>query len=185
MNALRVIGVVIVALIFLAVIIVINVKKKKENQFSILLRIFTNYIHLISAATSFSIDIPSNFSDTFSRVEGVSSPNETFFSFDCFVSNFEVKAFAPSTSLFKLFLYFFLPLALILGVGVVLGIMKFLGAFTKSKKLAFDFKRVIGISLISIVFVFHPTMTFESLNVFQCSKLDEGVSKMTLNMEYD
>lgn len=185
MNTLKVIGFVIISLIFLAVIVIINVRKKKENQFSILLRIFTNYIHLISVANSFNINIPSDFSNIFSRVEGVNSPNDSFFSFDCFVENIEIKAFAPSNSLFKLFLYFLLPIALILGVAVILVLMKFIGTLTNSKKLDFDFKRVIGISLISIVFLFHPTMTLESLNVFKCSKLDEGVSKMTLNMEYD
>jgi len=92
-------------MVFLGILIYINVRKKKENQFSILLRILTNYIHLISTTLSFNIEVPDSFTSIFSQFESVGSPNETFFSFDCFVDDYQIRLFAPSNSLFKLFLY--------------------------------------------------------------------------------
>jgi hypothetical protein len=180
-NAIRTVGVIILALLFLGILIFINVRKKKENQFSILLRIFTNYLHLISTTFAFSVQMPDNFTSVFAQVERVSSSNETFFSFDCFIEDYQVKVFAPSNSLFKLFLYFFLPIALIAGVGAVLLLMK---AFYAYKGKSFDFRRALGVSMICIVFLFHPTITIHSLNVFQCNQIDENDSRMTKHLTY-
>jgi len=82
MNTIRVVGFQIITLIFLSLIIIINVRKKKENQFSILLRIFTNYIQLISAAITFNVKFPKSFNDISSQTDKFSSPTQTFFSFD-------------------------------------------------------------------------------------------------------
>jgi len=82
MNLIRIIGVVLAAIAFLALLIYINLRKRRENQMSILFRILTNYIHLISASMSFSVKVPSNFSNMFSQFDRISSPDETFFSFD-------------------------------------------------------------------------------------------------------
>jgi hypothetical protein len=82
MNAIRVIGVIALALLFLVGIMVVNIRKTRENSTSILLRILTNYIQLMSAAMTFNIEIPSGFTDAFSQSEKVGSPNESFFSFD-------------------------------------------------------------------------------------------------------
>ena len=47
-NILKFVGVVFAAFIFLTIMIIILIRKKKENQTSILLRILTNYFQLIS-----------------------------------------------------------------------------------------------------------------------------------------
>lgn len=82
LNAIRVVGVIIVALLFLAAIIIVNVRKKKENNLSILTRIFTNYVQLISTAFTFNVSMPSAFSGIFSQSDRIGTPNESFFSFD-------------------------------------------------------------------------------------------------------
>lgn len=92
--------------------------------------------------------------------------------------------FAPSNSLFKLFLYSLLPLALLLGAIVVILIYRWVMYFIRPNG-HYDVKRYIGISFIGIVFLFHPTMIYQSLNVFQCVDIDDGVSKMRIHMEYD
>jgi hypothetical protein len=180
-NVIRTVGVIILALIFLCILIFINVKKKKENQFSILLRIFTNYIHLISTTFAFSVQMPSNFSDMFTQIDKVTSPNETFFSFDCFIEDYQIKVFAPSNSLFKLFLYFFLPIILFIGIGLALAIIKL---FVSWRGKEFDLRRALGVSMIGIIFLFHPTITIQSLNVFQCNQVDDNDYRMTKHLEY-
>ena len=82
MNIIRVIGVLILSLMFITAIIVVNIRKTKANNFSILLRIFTNYIQLISASLSFNIEIPTSFTSVFSQSSRMNAPNESFFSFD-------------------------------------------------------------------------------------------------------
>ena len=114
LNIIRLIGYVAIALIFISAILYVNIRKKNENQFSILMRIFTNYIQLISVSLTFNISLPTAFNDAFSQSSRIESPNESFFSFDWFIEDAEIKGFAPSASLFKLFLYFLLPLALFL-----------------------------------------------------------------------
>jgi len=39
--------------------------------------------------------------------------------------------------------------------------------------------------MVCIVFLFHPTMTLESLNVFKCNQVDEGDYRMTKHMDYE
>ena len=112
LNAIRVVGVVIIAFVFLLILISINIKKRKESQMSILLRIFTNYLQLISAALSFNMSFPSVVTDLFYPIEKMSS-SDTFLSFDCFIEDYEVKAFTPSSPIFKIFLTAVLPIILI------------------------------------------------------------------------
>jgi hypothetical protein len=49
----------------------------------------------------------------------------------------------------------------------------------------YDMRRFVGVSFICIIFLFHPTMTFSSLSVFQCVQIDENEYKMLLHMDYD
>lgn len=183
LNAIRVVGVIIISLIFLALLIYVNLRKKKETQYSILLRILTNYIQLISASLSFNLNIPTSFDNMFSQVDRISSPSETFFSFDWFISDYEIKLFAPSNSLFKIFLFMFLPILLLIGITLSLVIIRLvMHVISPSKE--FDLRRGIGVSFICIIFLFHPTLTSESLSVFLCNQIDENQYRMTHHLEY-
>lgn len=182
-NTIRVVVVIAIAFLFLILLIYMNLRKRKDSQQSILLRILTNYIQLISASMAFNVRIPSSFDSMFSQVDRVSSPNETFFSFDCFIKDYEIRMFAPSNALFKLFLYMFLPLILIGIISIGLFCLKgILYALNPAK--TFDLNRSIVVSMVGIVFLFHPTLTLESLSVFLCNKIDADEYRMTYHMEY-
>lgn len=94
-------------------LIVITIKKNKESQTSILLRIMTNYLQLIGAAFSFNVNFPSLLTGMFGPFDSIGSASDTFLSFDCFIENTEVKGFAPTTEIFKAFLTMILPIILI------------------------------------------------------------------------
>ncbi|CAI2369287.1 unnamed protein product [Moneuplotes crassus] len=182
-NAIEFVAFQIVSLGFIYFIIILNIRKKSENQFSILMRIFTNYTQLIAAILSFNIKYPNLFSDMSSQTDRVNSPERTFFSFDCFIENNEIRIFAPSNGLFKLTLYLFLPIILLIIVSA--GILVYRGVMHLYKpQMKHDLKRYIAISFICIVFIFHPTMTFQSLKVFQCAIVDDGDSRMMMHMDY-
>ena len=184
LNIIRIIGFVILALLFISAILFVNIRKKNENQFSILMRIFTNYIQLISVSLTFNISLPNVFNDVFSQTNRVGTPNESFFSFDCFIEDTELKGFAPSASLFKLFLYSLLPLALFLFYFIIFMIIKLvLNILNKGANL--DIKRYMGVTVVWIIFIFHPSMILQSLNSFSCQQIDSGVYKMKEWMQYD
>ncbi|CAI2369432.1 unnamed protein product [Moneuplotes crassus] len=182
-NAIEFIGFQIVSLGFIYFIIILNIRKKSENQFSILMRIFTNYTQLIAAILSFNIKFPNLFESISSQTGKVSSPERTFFSFDCFIENNEIRMFAPSNGLFKLTLYLFLPIFLLIIVSAGILLYRMVMQFWKPQK-QHDLKRYIAISFICIVFIFHPAMTFQSLKVFQCALVDDGDSRMIMHMDY-
>jgi hypothetical protein len=183
-NSIKVIWLTWLVLMFLGFIIVINIRKRKENQLSILLRIWTNYIHLITLAFSFGVDLPSTFTSIFSQTNKIGSPNDNMLSFDWFIEDYEIRAFAPSSRIFKLFILLLLPLILIALIFVIFGTMKLIIKMLKPA-FKFDLKRYVAISTIWIIFLFHPTMMLESLRMFQWIRLDEGVSKMLIHMEFD
>ncbi|CAI2369222.1 unnamed protein product [Moneuplotes crassus] len=182
-NAIEFIGLQIFGLFFIYFIIIVNIRKRNENQFSILMRIFTNYTQLIAAILSFNIKFPNLFENVSSQSDRVSSPERTFFSFDCFIESNEIRMFAPSNALFKLILYLILPIILICIVTAGILLYRLVMHFIKPE-MTHDLKRYIAISFICIIFIFHPTMTFQSLKVFQCAIVDEGDSRMMMHMDF-
>lgn len=183
LNIFRVLGVLLLIVLFMIATIIINIRKSKDNQFSILTKIFTNYIQLISLWLSFGISVPNSFSKIFSLSKYLGTGNEAFFSFDCFIEDTEIRAFAPSNTLFKTFLFSLLPLALILVIFLIIFIVTWIiRAFNKNKKL--DLKRYFAISTICIIFLLHPSLTLESLRLFQCIQIDDGEFRMRSHMEY-
>jgi hypothetical protein len=71
-----------VAFAFISTIVIVSIRKKKENNFSVLLRIFTNYAQLLTASLSFDTNLPDGFINIFSLPDRFTAPNESFFSFD-------------------------------------------------------------------------------------------------------
>jgi hypothetical protein len=66
-------------------------------------------------------------------------------------------------------------------IGSVLIAMKSIQVWRNKE---FDLRRALGVSMICIIFLFHPTITIQSLNVFQCKQVDEGDIRMTKHMEF-
>ena len=182
MNAFRVIGVQLLSLSFLSILIIINIRKRKENQFSILLRIFTNYTQLLSSIMTFNLDFPHNFNEIFSQSNRITSPQETF-SFDCFVEDYEIRLFAPTNSLFKVSLFILLPIFLLTLIFIGIMLLKII-LYVLNKTDKVDIFRYLVISFISIIFVFHPSMVEQSLAVFQCAQVDENDYRMVMNMDF-
>ena len=82
LNAIRVTGIGLIVFMFFMLIIIINVRKKKESQVSILLRILTNYLQLLTTSLSFDVSYPSGLLEVFYPADRVGSSSDTFLSFD-------------------------------------------------------------------------------------------------------
>ena len=82
MNSVLVVLVMLLGFAFLFVLITMTIRRKHENQTSILLRIMTNYLQLIASAYSLNLKFPNNFVQIFGVVEIFGSPSDAFLSFD-------------------------------------------------------------------------------------------------------
>ena len=175
MNAIRVIGVGLVVFMFFMLLIIINIRKYNESEISTLLRIMANYLQLVSASLSFNIQYPDSFIEIFYPVNRVGSSSDTFLSFDCFFIDIEVTGPFPSNTFFKLFLMAMLPIMLFLLISLIWVLI-----YLIRRKWIPELKRNIVISFISIVFLLHPTLAENSLSIFQCVEIDDGISKVRI-----
>ena len=82
MNALRIAGLIALVGSYFIIMIVIGIRKKRESQQSILLRILTNYLQLLTTALSFNLKFPTTLTQIFYPVERIGSSSEAFLSFD-------------------------------------------------------------------------------------------------------
>ena len=145
LNTIRVVGVGLLVFIFFMGIIVINVRKTKESEVSVLFRIMTNYLQLLTTSMSFSSNFPRSLTNIFVPVQRVGGASDTFLSFDCFINDYEIRGPFPSNVLFKLFLTAFLPIILTLLVWLLWSIL-----WVVRRKWVPDLKRYFIISFISI-----------------------------------
>ena len=144
------------------VLIIVNVRKTRESEVSVLLRILTNYLQLVTTSMAFSAKYPSSLTEVFYPVQRMGGSSETFLSFDCFISDYDIKGPFPSNAFFKLFLTSLLPLILFVIVAVIWGV-----AYLIKKKWVKSMQRNLAISFISIVFLLHPKLAEQSLSVFR------------------
>ena len=142
--------------------IILNVRKTEESQFSVLLRILTNYLQLITTTMSMSLSYPSTLTSILGPITRLGGSSETFLSFDCFATDYEIKGPFESNSILKLFLLAFLPIVLFIIVALI-----WLIIYAINRKYVKNLTRNLVISGISIVFLLHPKLTQQSINAFR------------------
>ena len=157
-----VVGVAILVFLFYMVLMILNIKKRKDSTVSILLRILTNYLQLVVTSFSFELRFPDGLLHSLSPMIRVGDVQQTFLSFDCFILDTEIKGSFESNSIFKLFILSILPLLLFVIVGMIWIILKVL-----KPKWVPEMARNLAISFITIVFILHPTLALNSLTIFQ------------------
>ena len=162
------------------VIIFVNVRKTSESRVSVLLRILTNYIQLLATTMSFTASFLTSLTDIFAPINSLGDPSSTFLSFDCFITDYEVTGPFPSVYLLKMFLSMFLPIILFSVVALIWVIV-----YSIRKKLIKNISRYLIISFISVVFLLHPKLAEQSLGLFRCIDIDEGVSKVRVSTDME
>lgn len=162
LNAIRVVGLAIAITLFVVLLITVNIRKKRESQISILMRIMTNYLQVMTATIAYSMKFPAVLNQLFLPIERLGSSGETMMSFDCFAKNAQITLFFPSSRMFKNFMIAILPIGFFFGCLVIWGLLKFM--FTKWFT---DYKRNVVVSMVTILFLLHPTLTETALGMFQ------------------
>ena len=179
-NAIRVIGLILLVFTFLMILIIINIRKTKDSEISILIRIITNYLQLLTTSISFNINYPSTLLNVLSPASQIGSSSQTFLSFDCFITNSQIKGPFSSNTFFKLFMTGILPLILISIISTI-----WIWVWFIKPSLIKDLKRSIAISFISIVFFLHPKLASSSVSIFECVEIDNNIYKVRINTNMD
>jgi len=152
----------LLVIIFMVLLIILNLKKTSESQKSILMRIITNYLQIITTMLSFNIKFPNAINQIFAPAERIGSTSTPFVSFDCFVRDEELSLFTPSPNFLKTFLSGLLPIVLFI-LTVVIWIIVY---FT-IRKWCKDFKRNLVVTNVVILFLLHPNLTRTFFTIFQ------------------
>lgn len=176
LNAFRVIGAILLVILFYIIMVVINVRKTSESGISVLTRILANYLQLLTVSVSMTNEFPSVITAISIPVKMFGGSTDTFMSFDCFIEDSEVKFIFDSNAVFKLFLLMFLPLLLFLIMAVMWIIVKKIKPDSVR-----DLKRNIVISFISVVFLLHPKLTERSVSLFKCVEIDDGFKVVSMD----
>jgi hypothetical protein len=180
LNAIRILGLIILVWTYFILLIIVILKKKKESQPSILLRIMSNYLQLLTAALSFDMKFPKAITQAFYPIQRIGSSGEAFLSFDCFVRDTEMKAFTPSTAIFKILLTGLLPVGLIFFSFVIWQTINL--CFSKYIT---DIRRNVIVTATVILFLMHPMLTKVGFEIFQWVKVDEGKFQVKIDLEIE
>ena len=178
LNALKVVGLLLIVLLFLVIQIIMNLRKRDESQASILMRILTNYLQVITAVLSFNIKFPNALSDIFTPIDKIGSSSEPFVSFDWFVQNSKLTLFTPSTSIFKIFLSATLPIFFFISSVIACILL-----YCIIRKWGENIKRNIIVSNIVILFILHPTITKSFLSLFKWVQISPDESRVSINVD--
>ncbi|CAI2373152.1 unnamed protein product [Moneuplotes crassus] len=179
-NALRIAGLFFLIFCYFMTLVVLNIRQTEESQVSVLLRILTNYMQLITTSMSLTLSYP-NFLDSITDpLRRLGGSSDTLLSFDCFITDYEIKGSFESNEVFKLFLMIFLPVALFAFIAALWVVMRLF-----SKKLVPNLTRNLVISFISIVFLLHPRLTQTSINTWRCVNVDAGVDLARFDMNIE
>ncbi|CAI2368076.1 unnamed protein product [Moneuplotes crassus] len=179
-NAIQVVFTLLLVLLFYITLVVINVRKTDESELSVLLRILTNYLQIITVSASMTNDYPAGLIALTIPIRLFGGSTDALLSFDCFIKDTEVNFMFNSNSIFKLFLMTFLPIILFFIIAVMWLIIKWV-----KPAWCTNIKRALVISFITVVFVLHPKLTEKSISLFKCIEIDEGykVARIDTNLE--
>ncbi|CAI2379095.1 unnamed protein product [Moneuplotes crassus] len=168
LNSLRVFALILLVFVFFMILIITNIRKTSESQLSILMRIMTSYLQIITTSMSMTTKYPSSLADIFVPINRIGDSSQAFVSFDCFITGYEIEEPFGSNAVLKLFLMLLLPLTIFLVVTFIWIVILIL-----NRRWVTDLKRNLVISFISILFILHPKLTESSINAFRCISFEE------------
>ena len=117
----RVIGMMIAFI--LVILFIIYLKRKEGNERTVLMRILTNYIQIMTTTLSYNMNSPNTVIDIFTPLRSIGLDTNSVFSFDCLSSSSEFTLFTPSSAIFKIFMMALTPLFLCIIISIVLGVI--------------------------------------------------------------
>lgn len=176
LNSIRIIFFSILIFCTVATFIFLNLRKTKETFSSLASRILVNYLHCVSASFSYNLAFPTFMTESMSPLQKLGESSETIVSFDCFIEDFKMNLFGSSEYTMKAFLSSIVPvvIAIIISVGFVV--------WKLIRKDKTSLSRGITVSIITLLYFFHPQLTAKALSFFKCSEI-AGENRLMYDLE--
>lgn len=169
LNFFRILGLLILLVLFVVVVIWSNMRTVEDSPTSILIRILTNYFQIITSAASFNLTFPSSLQGFFEGVKTVGESAKIFLSIDCFVQDLGMVKADDTTEYFKALITALTPFIFVL---IVLCVWLLIRVF---KKYSFmEMKNKIIVSTCIVLFLLHPSITGMAMGLFNCYEVDSG-----------
>ena len=166
-------------IIFILIIVfIIFMKRKEGNERTILMRIMTNYIQIMTATLSYNMDFPKVVTDLFSPLKIVGSGTTSIFSIDWFSTSSQITLFTPSPTIFKMFMIAITPILLWFVISIILGTIALI-----ARTNFIEFKRNLIAANVVILFLIIPTLIETGLSLFQCIEIDKGDFRIVSDLE--
>jgi hypothetical protein len=169
LNGFRLLGLLILLVIFVIIVIWSNIRAQKDSPSSILIRILANYFQIITSAASFNLTFPKSLDGFFEGVKAVGESARIFLSIDCFVQDFSMVKNTGTTEYFKAMMTGLCPFIFVAVVIIGWLIVRMFKSYTKVQ-----LKNRIIISICVVIFLLHPSITGMSLGLFNCYEIDSG-----------
>ena len=138
------------------------------------MRIMTNYLQMISACLAFNLKFPNYFTSMINGAKSASGSSDVAVSLDCFLKDAQVNKMFDNIAFLKIVLISLIPVILILSVLIIFAIM-----FLKDRN---KFKRYLSVSVITIFFLFHPTLTQYWLRIFKWIDIGGGEQRVEIDI---
>ena len=126
---------------------------------SVLMRILTNYLQILAAAMSYNLRFPTYVLDVLSSAKQVGNSSGVFLSYDCLLME------TSATDAFDNIAY--LKVMCIALIPIFLCVIATTGYFIYFYNNRIMFKRLTCVTIITVIFLLHPSITSYSLRIFK------------------
>jgi hypothetical protein len=179
-NFIQYIVMCILVFAFIMILVTINVRKTKESEVSILIRILMNYLQLISTVLSFAPAFPDSIYFFLYPTYQLGGASESLLSFDCMFPDYDVRLIFSTNRLLKVFLTAVLPIILTVIISVI-----WLIIYYSFPKYALELKRCLIITFVSTIFILYSKLAEQSISVFRWIELDDNVSRARIDTDIE
>ena len=129
---------------------------------------------MISAWLAFNLKFPTYFTDMINGAKSASGSSDVVISLDWFLKDTKVNTIFDNVAFLKIIIISMIPLVLIAWVSILFWLM-----FASKKD---KFKRYMSVSVITIFFLLHPTLTQYWLRIFKCVDIGEGEQRVGIDI---
>lgn len=185
-NYVYTIGFIVVSVVAIGYIIRKATKDKDEEDLdededdrldTILIRIFTNYIQMISIISSFPLNWPGQLTTLFQQYNTLSTAASQMFSFDCFLQTAVFSKFTIESFFLKVLVTSIVPIlitlvSILLWISIYLFRFKFEGAERRFRKIM---NKIIT-TIIVLLFMIHSDVVYVSITALRCTNLADSDS---------
>lgn len=141
------------------------------------MRIMTNYLQILAAALSYNLQFPTYVIDFLSSAKQVGNSSGVFLSFDWLLMETKATDVFDNIAYLKVLSIALLPLIFISAACLVYRLW-FIHSSDK-------FKRLSWVTIITILFLIHPSITQYALRIFKCVDIGESISKVEMDITTD